>query len=105
MKALSLETWFEPRRLKSGEDGALMEQRAWYSPIRKCEMCGRLGAPKRIQYRPLCYHAEKRQFPMYCMGCWNKVRRFVEIEKLIDFANYASRKIVREARKHGNEKR
>jgi hypothetical protein len=98
--ALKLEYWYEFRRLKSGKYGkSLLMQTAWYSPWQQCRLCGIWGVPKKVQYRPCCYLWEKRREPIYCMGCWNKVRAIVRREEDAEFAARAARKIVTEARK------
>lgn len=105
MRSTCLETWYEPYLRKDGKSGHLVMHCAEYSPFRQCRRCGVWGSPRRVQYRTLCYHTEKRVEPIYCMGCWNVVRQVVRREEDAVFAAYAAGKIKREARKYGNEKR
>lgn len=100
MTALRLETWYEFSRLKSGGySKRLVMHCALYSPFQQCRLCGVWGVPKKVQYRPCCGHYPKRPEPIYCMGCWNKVRAIVRREEDAEFAAKAARKIVTEARK------
>lgn len=38
-----------------------------YTVLVQCQSCGRIGPPKRVQYRSLLDL-------VLCMGCWNRIR-------------------------------
>jgi hypothetical protein len=59
------------------------------TPVNTCDVCGRLGTPRRVCWRndvykwnvldPKDYKTPSKT--MLCMGCWNKVRRICDRER------------------------
>lgn len=75
--------------------------------LRKCDLCGKVSTPKKVQHRPLVWRWDKHKNDYsdskstLCMGCWNKTRRLVERQEKLDELIKLQRKILREVAKHG----
>lgn len=100
---IELATYWEPRIRKDGKPGALVSHSLWFTPLRTCVRCGKVGVPKKVQYRSMCHQVGFSG--MLCMGCWNVIRPIVKAQTESNFLSWAIGKIQREVRKHGNEKR
>lgn len=100
---IQLASYWEPSLRKDGKPGRLIQHAHWYTPLRTCGRCGKVGVPKKVQYRSLCHQGGSSG--MLCMGCWNVIRPIVKKQVDSNFIRWAIGKIQREARKHGNEKR
>ena len=47
----------------------------WYTPLSKCDLCGKVSTPKKVNARNDCFNYELwKCTPVLCTGCWNKVR-------------------------------
>lgn len=98
----TLATWWEIIPRADGKPGKRTRLcHAWYTPLRACQLCGLLGTPKRVQYRSRC-HAITDGRAVLCMGCWNRIRPLAALQSAIGELQSLQRKLLREARNHGD---
>ena len=75
------------RILKSGKESKNIYWRpVYYTRLNECQMCGKIGIPKRVNNREVIgwdaeknnegrYMLEKANYhTMFCMKCWNKIQ-------------------------------
>lgn len=103
----SVEAYWEhgPRILKNGKFS-----KRWYSipiyytPLQNCELCGKLGTPRKVCYRNSAYGwvgnegYEPLEKNTLCLGCWNKVRPIVEKQKELAANKKLLNKLLKVAR-------
>jgi len=75
--------------------------------IRRCELCGKISTPKKIQSRSDIFHWDserkdytKKNKSMLCMGCYNKIKPLVYKKRDIDDLIKLQKAIIRKVRKH-----
>ena len=74
-----------------------------YTPLNKCDVCGLVSTPKKVQTRNDVYgwNRESRKDylapprNMLCMGCWNRVRALVRRKDETSEIGIAIRKLQR----------
>ena len=85
---------YELRVLKSGK----LSKRVYsifipYTEINVCEVCGKIGTPRRVTIRNDVWgwnreskedYVTEPKMGMLCVGCWNRVRTLVYREDKID---------------------
>jgi hypothetical protein len=74
------------KTLKSGKLSKIpIIEHIYFTPLRECELCGKISTPKKIQYRTRCFgwgkenkhDYEFKTHGMLCMRCWNIVERLI----------------------------
>lgn len=75
-----------------------------FTPLNKCDICGKVSTPKKVNCRTDCYHwyTNTRYDNGYnymnilCMPCWNKVRSIMKKEEEAKEINSLYKKLKRE---------
>ena len=105
---------FVYRILKSGKVSK-NSKRIWgrpFIPLHVCELCSRIGTPKKVQHRPHCFSWDKSiedqcgvvlKTGLLCMGCWNKLRRIIKMQTDVEFNFMLISRIYRESIKYGKQ--
>lgn len=77
--------WDEPQILKTGLPSRhrFNTEMADYTALVKCQLCGFLSTPKKVQYRPWTTYHGQRSPHWLCMSCWNRTRAIREADKLL----------------------
>ena len=98
-------SYLERSTLKNGKPGnKILDVWVPYSPIRACDLCGKLGNKRRVMIRNDVYSWNKEHKKDYttklknmlCMSCWNKVRPIYYKEQECDALLFLIRKLERE---------
>ena len=105
--------WSSVAEVQDGKPGRLVQVSRAYTPLNTCDLCGKIGTPKKVCVRSkiFAWNGEMRYGFRYgdannmlCIGCWNKVKAIVKKQDEADECRTILRQIQRritDERKNG----